>query len=84
MLKYPIMDLSFLNTLGDKLNEVGKFLFETFPGIAILIGGCLLVTLIIAVILEFKTRDKFKNHEIEEEEENSEDEAPQNKEDTDD
>ena len=62
------MDLSFLNTIGDKLNEVGKFLFETFPGIAILVGGCLLLTLIIAVILEVKTRDKFKNHEIDEDE----------------
>ena len=62
------MDTSFLNTFTETANEIGHFLFETFAGIAILVGGCLLITLIIAVLLEFKTRNKYKNHEIEDSE----------------
>lgn len=74
------MDISFLNTIGEKLSEVGKFLFETIPGVAILIGAFLLITLLIAVVLEVRTKNKFKNHPIEEDE----DEASQDEEDSND
>lgn len=56
------MDTSFLNTLSDKANEVGAFLFGSFEGIAILIGSVLLLSLVIAVILEFRTRKKYKDY----------------------
>ena len=59
------MDLSFLEKITEFLNQSGKFLFETYPGIAILIGSCLLITLIVAVILEFKTRKLFKDQSTE-------------------
>ena len=39
------------------------FLFETMPGIGILVGGGLLVSVIVCLILERKTRKQFKNHE---------------------
>lgn len=67
------MDISFLNTIGDKLSEAGKFLFESIPGIAILVGATLLITFLIAVILEVRTKNKFKNHPIEEDKEAAED-----------
>ena len=66
------MDTSFINTIGEKANEFGAFLFGCFEGIAILIGGVLLLSLIIAVCLEFRTRKKFKDHG----EKPTEDEAP--------
>ena len=68
------MDPSIINTIGDKLSEIGKFLFETIPGIAVLVGSCLIITFLIAVILEFRTKNKFQNHELDEDESPTKDE----------
>ena len=45
------------------IEELYHFLFETMPGIGILVGGGLLVSVIVCLILERKTRKQFKNHE---------------------
>lgn len=37
------------------------FLFETVPGIAVLIGGGLVISVLVSVLLEFKTRRRFRN-----------------------
>jgi len=37
------------------------FLFETVPGIAVLIGGGLVISVLVSVVLEFKTRRRFRN-----------------------
>ncbi len=37
------------------------FLFETVPGIAVLIGGGLVISVLVSVVLEFKTRHRFRN-----------------------
>lgn len=66
------MDFTFLNNFTEVANNVGKWLFESIPGVAVLVAGCLLVTLVLAVILEFKTKNKFKNHEVKEEPEDDE------------
>lgn len=43
--------------------ELYHFLFETMPGIGILVGAGLVISVIACVILEWKTRRQFKNHE---------------------
>ena len=43
--------------------EIYHFLFETVPGIGVLVGGGLLVSVIACVIMERRTRKQFKNHE---------------------
>ncbi len=43
--------------------ELYHFLFETMPGIGVLVGIGLLASIIVCVILERKTRKQFKNHE---------------------
>ena len=43
--------------------EIYHFLFETMPGIGVLVGIGLLASIIVCVILERKTRKQFKNHE---------------------
>ena len=43
--------------------EIYHFLFETVPGIGVLVGIGLLVSIIVCIILERKTRKQFKNHE---------------------
>lgn len=44
-------------------NELYHFLFETFPGIGCLVGLGLLVSLILCLIMEKRTRERFSNHE---------------------
>lgn len=44
-------------------NGLYHFLFETFPGIGVLIGAGLVISVIVSVLLEIKTRKTFKNHE---------------------
>ena len=41
--------------------ELYHFLFETIEGIGCLILACLVLTTIIAVILEYRTRKTFKD-----------------------
>lgn len=45
------------------IEELYHFLFETMPGIGILVGGGLVTSIIVCFILERKTRKQFKNHE---------------------
>ena len=42
--------------------EIYHFLFETMPGIGVLIGAGLVISVIVCFILERKTRKQFKNH----------------------
>ena len=44
-------------------NEIYHFLFETFYGIGCLVGIGLLVSFVVCVLLERKTRKLYKNHE---------------------
>ena len=37
------------------------FLFETVPGIAVLIGTGLVVSVLVSVVLELKTRRRFRH-----------------------
>lgn len=39
------------------------FLFESFAGIGVLIGSGLIISIIVCVILERRTRKVYKNHE---------------------
>ena len=41
--------------------ELYHFLFETMPGIGILVGGGLVISIIVCLILERKTRKQYKN-----------------------
>ena len=45
------------------IGEIYHFLFETVPGIGVLIGAGIVISLIVCVVLERKTRKQFKNHE---------------------
>lgn len=44
-------------------SELYHFLFETVPGIAVLIGAGLVISVLLCVVLEFKTRRRFRHHE---------------------
>lgn len=39
--------------------ELYHFLFETYGGIGVLIGSCLVICIIIAALLELRTRKKY-------------------------
>lgn len=43
--------------------ELYHFLFETIPGIGILVGIGLVLSIIASVIMEYRTRRRFSNHE---------------------
>lgn len=45
------------------INELYHFLFETYAGIGVLIGAGIIISLLVCIILERKTRKVFKNHE---------------------
>lgn len=42
-------------------NEIYHFLFETFPGIGVLIGAGLVISVIVCVVLERRTRRIFRD-----------------------
>lgn len=44
-------------------NEIYHLLFETYLGIGILVGAGIVISLVICVVLEFKTRKLYHNHE---------------------
>lgn len=46
-------------------SELYHFLFETVPGIAVLIGAGLVVSIVVCVVLEFKTRRRFRHRDAE-------------------
>ncbi|MEA5019782.1 MAG: DUF6724 family protein [Gordonibacter sp.] len=43
--------------------SIYHFLFETFAGIGVLVGICLVISLIACIIMERRTRKQFSNHE---------------------
>ena len=51
------------DAMNMNFEEIYHFLFETMPGIGVLVGIGLLASIIVCVILERKTRKQFKNHE---------------------
>lgn len=44
------------------INELYHFLFETIPGMGILVGAGIVLSILACIILERKTRKQFKNH----------------------
>ena len=46
--------------------EFYHFLFETMPGMVVLVGGVLVISIIISIIWEIHTRRMYQNHEPEE------------------
>ena len=42
-------------------NEIYHFLFETFPGMGALIGSGLVISVIVCVVLERRTRKMFRD-----------------------
>ncbi len=44
--------------------EIYHFLFETYAGNGIMIGAGIVLSLLICVILEFRTRKVYHNHEV--------------------
>ena len=44
--------------------EIYHLLFETYLGIGILVGAGIVISLIVCVILEIKTRKVYRNHEL--------------------
>lgn len=45
------------------LGEIYNFLFNTVPGIGVLIGVGLVLSIIASFIMERRTRKRFSNHE---------------------
>lgn len=55
-----------------EINDVADlyhFLFETYAGIGILIGAGIVISLVLCVIFEVKTRKLYHNHEPQEDDE---------------
>lgn len=44
------------------IGEAYHFLFETMPGIGVLVGAGIVLSIIACFILERKTRKQFRNH----------------------
>ena len=44
------------------IEELYHFLFETMPGMGILVGAGIVLSILACIILERKTRKQFKNH----------------------
>ncbi len=44
--------------------ELYHFLFETYAGIGILVGAGIVISIIVCVIFEFRTRKIYRNHEV--------------------
>lgn len=43
--------------------ELYSFIFESYAGMGLLIGAGLVISLIVSVIFELRTRKRYKNHE---------------------
>lgn len=46
------------------IGQIYHFLFETIPGIGVLVGAGLVISIICCFIFELKTRKRFRNHEV--------------------
>lgn len=42
--------------------EIYHFLFETIPGIGVLVGAGIVISIILCVIFEARTRKRYRNH----------------------
>lgn len=45
-------------------SEIYHLLFETYAGIGILVGAGIVISLVVCVLLEIKTRKVYRNHEL--------------------
>ena len=45
------------------IGEIYHFLFQTIPGVGVLVAICLVLSLIVSVIMERRTRKIYTNHE---------------------
>ena len=45
-----------------EITELYLFLFETMPGNGILVGAGIVISLLVCIILERKTRKRYRNH----------------------
>lgn len=45
-------------------NEIYHLLFETYAGIGILVGAGIVISLVVCILLEIKTRKVYRNHEL--------------------
>lgn len=43
--------------------ELYHFLFETYAGIGVLVGAGIILSIIVSIIFEIRTRKLYKNHE---------------------
>lgn len=50
-------------------NEIYHLVFETYTGIGILVGAGLVISILVSLLLEIKTRKIYKNHEVSEDDE---------------
>lgn len=50
-------------------SEIYHFLFETYAGMGILVGAGIVISIVLCVIFEFRTRKLYRNHEVNEEDE---------------
>lgn len=48
--------------------ELYHFLFETYAGIGILVGAGIIISILLSIIFEFRTRKLYRNHEPAEDE----------------
>ena len=48
--------------------EIYHFLFESYMGIGIVVGAGLIISILLCVIFEFRTRKLYRNHEPAEDE----------------
>ncbi|WP_241156012.1 MULTISPECIES: DUF6724 family protein [unclassified Adlercreutzia] len=51
------------------IGEIYHFLFETIPGIGVMVGAGLIISIICCFIFEIKTRKRFRNYEAEQDDE---------------
>ena len=45
-------------------NEIYHFLFETYWGIGVLVGAGIVLSIVVSLILEIRTRKMFKDHKL--------------------
>ena len=45
-------------------SEIYHFVFETYWGIGVLVGAGLVLSIIVSIILEVRTRKMFRDHEL--------------------
>lgn len=51
------------------ITELYHFLFETYAGIGVLVGAGIVLSIVVSIIFEIRTRKLYKNHERTEDDE---------------